>query len=126
MSINFYKFVKNFVCPYCKTNIKERTAVTNDIINYECSCKDASYIFYPQTNEYCFFLNLPELYQLQILADFMYIQSVQFRFVEYPERNEEMDSNDALQFELNYIPQHLKWNDAIALTKQLELMTIFQ
>ena len=95
------KFIKEFKCPYCFSQVKERPGVTNDIINYECQCKDSSYIHYSQTNEYCFFLNLPGLYQLQIFADYLYQQSISFRFVLYPEKDEVMDTNDALQFELS-------------------------
>lgn len=120
------QFIKEFKCPYCFSPLKERPGVTNDIINHECSCKDASYILYAHTNEYCFFLNLPGMYQLQIFADFFYLQSVSFRFVLYPEKDKELDANDALQFELNYIPEHLDWIDPNHLLQQLELMTIFQ
>lgn len=123
--MNHIDLIKNFVCPYCKTNINHCTKSTfeGSIVDYECECKNTTYTHFTNTDSFQFFLNLYGPLQIQINAN---PQKALFSVIEYPPNDEVMDIRHAFAIILDYVPEHLTFNDPVNLQAQIETLITFQ
>ena len=117
------KFIKSLQCPHCKSFASHASSFYGDIIDVYCNCERMSFCHYTRNNDYLLFLNLKGNYQLQIHAG---INHLIFEFVEFPESDVEIDIDDCIHLNINFIPEHLDWQDPEKLVEQLEFLTTFQ